>query len=378
MMNLQSVLSWTSLEIPQVPAWLPVGISFFTFQAQSYTIDVYYKVIPAEKSLLRFSLFVSFFPQLVAGPIVKARHFLPQLQRIPKVQWEDVSFALFSISTGLMLKMVVADNLAQYTIALKAPLYEVRHSLNLLVLSWAFMVQIFGDFAGYSAIAIGLARLFGYRLPINFNAPFIALGFNDFWKRWHITLTNWFKDYLFLRMAMRGPLKGKMYHGLGLTFLASGLWHGAHWTYVIWGALQGLGCIVDMAYHRSHGPRWAPSGWRAFLIWALTFQCICWLGVVFFHHEMDPVLGYFSFLFGEGWQQPLLLPRVADMIFFMMPVLVIHLYVLLEERTRKQKKCSFLLDLREKSSFQMVMTGLNLCLLSLMWGEKQGFIYFAF
>ena len=366
--NLQMLLSFTSFQLPEVPVWLPVGISFFIFQIQSYIFDVYYRVIPAETSLLRFSLFVSFFPQLVAGPIVKARHFLPQLLKRTHVTWEDVHMGIWNISTGLVLKVVVADNLAHYTLALKEPMVDVRHSLNLVVLSWAFMVQVFGDFAGYTSIAIGLARICGYQLPINFNAPFLALGFNDFWKRWHISLTHWFKDYVFLRLAMGSVWKGKMYRCLVLTFLASGLWHGATWTYVIWGGLHGLGCVIDSVFSRAQGPHFKWRWWQALAMWGITFQSVCFLGIFFYHQKCASAFHYFQQLFGPGWQQPLILPVMADVIFFMLPVLILHL-VALSKTAQQWISLPWIRSL---------CIGLNLVLLCGLWAEQRGFIYFAF
>jgi D-alanyl-lipoteichoic acid acyltransferase DltB (MBOAT superfamily) len=356
-----------SLEGLSEHLWLPIGISFFTFQVQSYLLDVYYRVIPIERSWVRLSLFVMFFPQLVAGPIVKARHFLPQLKEQSKISQRDIEVGLLLITSGLLLKIVVADNLAHYTIALQSPMQEIRHSLNLLVLSWAFMVQVFGDFSGYTSIAIGLARLLGYRLPKNFNDPFLATGFNDFWSRWHMSLTNWFKDYVFLRLASRSVLQGRLQVCLMLTFLVSGLWHGPYWTYVLWGGLHGLGCVIDGKIHRKNGPRWKPKGLRAFCYRIFTFQMVCFLGIFFYHKTFSDVFKYFRALFIGGWSQPLMMPRLADMLFFMLPVVVMHTYAYF----RKE------MDL-EKTKASPYLIGLNLVLLSSLWSDSQAFIYFAF
>jgi alginate O-acetyltransferase complex protein AlgI len=363
--NLQVFLNFTPYHLPEVPVWLPVGISFFIFQIQSYIFDVYYRVIPAEPSLLRFALYVSFFPQLVAGPIVKARHFLPQLSVPAKICWAEIRKGLLEISTGLMLKVVVADNLAQFTLALQVPMVEVRHSINLLVLSWAFMIQVFGDFAGYSSIAIGLARCFGYQLPQNFNLPFLATSFNDFWKRWHISLTQWFKDYVFLRLATQSRLKGRPRISLMLTFLLSGLWHGANWSYIIWGGLHGLGCIAET---RRMKKTTSVSKWILPLKWLMTFQLVCFLGIFFYHQRLHDVLVYFEALFVRGWSQPLIWPRVADMLFFMLPVVFMHGIGFWE--THKKIKWG--------PVAQGLGLALNIVLLCSLWGEQRGFIYFAF
>ncbi len=354
--------------LPEVSAWLPVGISFFTFQIQSYLFDVHYKVIKAETSPLRFSLFVMFFPQLVAGPIVKARQFLPQLQQRPKLDLDDIRAGLLAISSGLVLKVVVADNLAHYTAALQVPSCELRHSLNLLVLSWAFMVQVFGDFAGYSSIAIGIARLLGYRLPLNFDLPFLATGFSDFWKRWHISLTQWFKDYVFLRLATRSLFRQRLQLCLLITFFLSGLWHGPHWSYVLWGGLHGCACVLDGWRLRKKGPRWKPRGWSALWRWALTFQGVCFLGIFFYHKNLGDVVAFFEALLLSGWDQPYLWPRMADMLFFMAPVAVMHLVCLWRP----------LLELVRAPVLAPYLIGLNLLLLCSLWGQAQTFIYFTF
>ena len=347
-----------------------MGISFFTFQIQSYLLDVYYRVLPPEKSWLRVALFACFFPQLVAGPIVKARHFLPQLQVLPSVKGEDLLMGVQWITSGLFLKVVIADNLAQYTLALADPTYTVRHALNLLVLSWSFMAQVFGDFGGYSLIAMGLARCLGYRLPLNFNAPFLAVGFNDFWKRWHISLTQWFRDYLFLRLSMGSFLKGRLYTCLLITFLVSGFWHGAHWSYVVWGGLHGLGCALETWCTR-RGWRWSNPMVRG-LQWAITFQSVCFLGIFFYHTSLSSALGYFSALVGESWHQPLILPRMADMVFFLGLLALHHLVIWCREASRSFHAWS------ETMGARSLLILLNLLALCSMWGEARTFIYFQF
>ena len=223
---------------------LPVGISFYTFQSLSYTIDVYRRRIPHEPDFVRFATFVSFFPQLVAGPIVRAIDFLPQLQSDREYRWRDTIDGFGQILLGFFKKVVVADSLA----LLVDQMYdqpEGYSSLNIAIVATLFAFQIYGDFSGYSDIAIGVARILGFELPKNFNFPFFATSNADLWRRWHISLSTWLKDYLYI------PLGGSRFgrwmtnRNLLITMTLAGLWHGANWTYVVWGLLYGLALVVE-------------------------------------------------------------------------------------------------------------------------------------
>lgn len=218
---------------------LPVGLSFYTFEALSYTIDVYRGLLEPRKNFLDVILFISFFPHLVAGPIVRARQLMPQFDSLPRARRDAINNAIFLIILGLFLKCVLADNTAVRVNALFGSWQTNSVSQN-----WAagtlFGVQIYGDFAGYSAIAIGIARLMGYTIPANFRFPFGALGFQDFWRRWHISLSSWLRDYLYITLG--GNQKGKIrtHINLLLTMLLGGLWHGASYMFLLWGGLHGL------------------------------------------------------------------------------------------------------------------------------------------
>jgi D-alanyl-lipoteichoic acid acyltransferase DltB (MBOAT superfamily) len=232
-------LDWTTLNIV-----LPVGISFYTFQSLSYTVDIYRKKIPHEPDFIRFATFVSFFPQLVAGPIVRASEFLPQLQADRKYQWSDTVDGFGQVLLGFFKKVVVADSIA----IVVDPMYEFPAgygSLNILIIAFLFSVQVYGDFAGYSDIAIGTARMLGFEFPKNFNFPFFASSLTDFWRRWHITLSTWLRDYVYIPMGGNRGTNFATSRNVFLTMLIGGLWHGAAWTYVIWGALFGLVLVVE-------------------------------------------------------------------------------------------------------------------------------------
>ncbi len=224
---------------------LPVGLSFYTFQTMSYTIDVYKKRIKPTRNLLSFLCFVSFFPQLVAGPIEKASNLLPQFSKKRSFKTEEVKEGLRQILWGLFKKMVIADN-AAYIVNMVYASPEDYGSLSLLYASVLFFFQIYGDFSGYSDIAIGTAKLFGFKLSKNFNIPYLAKSVTDFWQRWHITLTRWFTDYVYfpiIQKKLRSNTRRNV--AIFLTMGLIGLWHGADWTFVIFGIFQGILIILE-------------------------------------------------------------------------------------------------------------------------------------
>ena len=240
--SLATVLDWFGWHFTwQNPGIiLPVGISFYTFTALSYTIDVYRgKIRPAESSLLVFATYECLFPHLVAGPILRASSFLPQLKRDHPFDWTSAGRGIQMILWGYLLKLCLADNAAMFA----DPRFdhpELFTSASLAVAVLAFAFQIYGDFAGYSLIAIGLARLMGYDFGINFNKPYFAANFSEFWQRWHISLSSWIRDYIYIPLggSQHGPSRTTA--NLFLTMFLAGLWHGAGWTYVVWGLLHGL------------------------------------------------------------------------------------------------------------------------------------------
>lgn len=221
---------------------LPVGISFYTFQVLGYVIDVYRGRIEAERNIIRYSLFVSFFPQLVAGPIERSENLLNQIRAIEKpmpINWERVRDGLVYMLYGYFVKMVLADNLAMYVDKVYEQ-YYFYGSIELIIAAIFFSIQIYCDFSGYSIIAIGAAEVMGFKLMENFHAPYFATSIKDFWRRWHISLSTWLKDYIYIPLGGNRCSKMRYYSNLMLTFLISGLWHGANWTFVIWGGLHGL------------------------------------------------------------------------------------------------------------------------------------------
>lgn len=237
-------LSITPLTLDTHIFLLPVGISFYTFQALGYSIDVYRGVIPHERSFLNYALFVSFFPQLVAGPIERAAHFLPQLKQDHIFEYKRVSAGLKLMLWGFFQKVVIADGLAVMADKVfDAPTLATGQQAVLGILF--FTIQIYCDFGGYSNIAIGAAQVLGFDLMTNFAQPYFSASVREFWRRWHISLSSWLKDYIYFPLGGSRCSTLRRCFNLMLTFLASGLWHGAKWTFVIWGALHGALCCLE-------------------------------------------------------------------------------------------------------------------------------------
>jgi alginate O-acetyltransferase complex protein AlgI len=256
---------------------LPIGISFFTFKTLSYTIDVYRREIPACRSLWRYAMFVSYFPELVAGPIVRASVFLPQLERKLERSWARTSVGLQLILLGVTKKLFVADRLA----TLVNPVFSTPEAYSqgtVISAVIAYSLQIYCDFSGYSDMAIGVSRIIGFDLPENFNMPYLATSITEFWRRWHITLSQWLRDYLYVPLGGNRNGQRRTYVNLLLTMLLGGLWHGAAWTFVVWGLLHG----VALAVHKL----WSSVPQRESLAskiagWAITYAFVS-LAWVFF------------------------------------------------------------------------------------------------
>ena len=279
---------------------LPIGISFHTFQSMSYTIDAYKGVIPTERSFVRFLTFVSFFPQLVAGPIERAHNLLPQLQQTPRITRRDLTDGLSLFLVGFFKKVALADYLAQYV----DPVYGnpgLFQAPALILATLAFAWQIYFDFSGYTDMARGIAALMGFRMMLNFNNPYAATGLGDFWNRWHISLSTWFKDYLYFPLGGSRRGKSRTYINMFITMIVSGIWHGAAWTFVVWGGLHALGrCLTreleQTEVYQQRIPRLAKQ------LAVFTFVAFTW---IFFRAQSLSDAGLIiSRIFTTGWADP--------------------------------------------------------------------------
>jgi alginate O-acetyltransferase complex protein AlgI len=261
---------------------LPVGISFYTFQSMSYTIDVYRNGNAVCRNFVDFALYVSFFPQLVAGPIIRSQNFLPQLGTRPEVSADDALRAFDLIFRGLFKKVFIADTLAVYVDLVFSHPADYG-TVNQLVAIYSFAIQIYCDFSGYSDIAIGIALLLGFRIPVNFNLPYLATGPSDFWRRWHISLSTWLRDYLYISLGGNRSSRWKTYRNLIITMVLGGLWHGAGWGFIVWGIFHGVWLAIHRALFRD-------SDWMRiprFIAVPVTFHLVCF-GWIFFR---APTLG---------------------------------------------------------------------------------------
>jgi D-alanyl-lipoteichoic acid acyltransferase DltB (MBOAT superfamily) len=229
---------------------LPVGISFYTFHGLSYIIDIYYKRIKAERNFVDYSLFVSYFPLLVAGPIERATHLLPQLKIKREFNYEKAKEGIYQIIWGLVKKVVIADTCAMYANAVFDH-YNSMNSLSLLLGAVYFAFQIYGDFSGYSDIALGVSKLFGIDLLKNFDFPYFSRDIAEFWRKWHISLSSWFRDYLYIPLGGSKGSKWFQIRNVLIIFLVSGFWHGASWTYVTWGLINALYFIPLLLLHKN-------------------------------------------------------------------------------------------------------------------------------
>ena len=263
---------WNTLNII-----LPVGISFYTFQSMSYTIDVYRKQIPVETNFLRFATFIAFFPQLVAGPIVRASDFLPQFQKDRDFEWNRLTTGLGQIIWGFFKKVAIADSLAPFVDQCFAS-PDSFTSIHLLIGVVFYSFQIYCDFSGYSDIAIGLARIMGFDFPDNFKKPYFSQNFSEFWTRWHITLSSWLRDYLYISLGGNRHGDFKTQRNLMITMLLGGLWHGASWVFVFWGFLHGSYLIFQRVLGKPFGrildilrtPKFLRIAINIFIVYTLT------------------------------------------------------------------------------------------------------------
>jgi D-alanyl-lipoteichoic acid acyltransferase DltB (MBOAT superfamily) len=279
---------------------LPVGISFFTFQSLSYTIDFYLGNVERERNLLRFATFVCFFPQLMAGPIERARHLLPQFRQCPPLRLQNFTDGASLFLVGLFKKLALANYLSFYV----ERVYDHPKAFGapaLMLATFAFGWQIFFDFSGYTDMARGVARLMGFNLILNFNNPYLATGLGDFWSRWHISLSSWFRDYVYIPLGGNKLGTFKTYRNLFLTFFISGIWHGAAWTFFIWGILHATGVMITRELERSAVYRERiPRAAKQFGVF--VFVCFAW--IFFRAGSLDDALLIVNRIFTAAWHDP--------------------------------------------------------------------------
>ncbi|MBL8135270.1 MAG: MBOAT family protein [Acidobacteria bacterium] len=321
----------TTLRLPEFSLVLPMGISFYTFQTLSYTIDVYRGELAPVRNFPRFLLFISFFPQLVAGPIVRASEFLPQIPRPRRLHARVFYQGAWLLIVGFFLKMVCADNLAAYVDEHWDRGYREGADATFVVwLGVMFSGQIFADFAGYSTIARGLGYLLGYRFPDNFNAPYLAATFKNFWERWHITLSRWLRDYLYVPLGGNRGSRQRTLLNLLLVMLLGGLWHGAAYTFIVWGAIHGL-CLAGERVLGLHRP--LPRPWVVRAAWFAVVQMAVLVAWIYFRStSVGGATTFVANLVVGAWRLPDV--WMVQALLFVAPLVVVHAWTWLDERGR--------------------------------------------
>jgi D-alanyl-lipoteichoic acid acyltransferase DltB (MBOAT superfamily) len=276
---LQNYTNWTGKPAPEWHWVLPVTLSFYVFQALTYTIDIYRRDAKGTQSYLSYLAAVSFFPTTLAGPITRISTLIDQFEKPRKLEAIDGGRALFLIGMGLTKKLLIADYLSANLVNRVFDFPALYSGMEVLIAVYAYALQIYFDFSGYTDIAIGSALLLGIKLPPNFNAPYAAVNIADFWRRWHITLSNWLRDYLYFSLpGLRSKWKIFTYWNLFITMVIGGLWHGASWTFVIWGAIHGLGLAVHRFFQVSRNNKKATGFWKYFNIFVtVQFVCFAWI-----------------------------------------------------------------------------------------------------
>jgi len=355
---------------------LPIGISFYTFEGISLMVDVfrtgeYGKLkVAVDRNFFRHwlntALFVSFFPHLVSGPILKAHDFLPQIRQkyFSYIHWE---YAFKAIVLGYFLKMVVADNLNQQTFWIAYPHFQYLGQITLTALLFGYSIQIFSDFAGYSLIALGVASLFGYRLQVNFDFPYISSSFSEFWRRWHISLSTWLKEYLYISLG--GNRKGKVntYINLIITMGLGGLWHGAAWSYAVWGLWHGMALAAERLIRDYVRIPWAehPLYVVAKTIFVFVFVTFGWL--LFKLPEFSQTVDFLRAM-AANTMVTNAKRIIISIILFSLPSILYHFYYLLRSRGIYTMG----------RAVEIIVYGVMLFLIIVNSGESNAFIYFQF
>jgi D-alanyl-lipoteichoic acid acyltransferase DltB (MBOAT superfamily) len=366
-------------EISFLDLLLPVGISFYTFQAIGYTIDVYKGTISAEKNFITYALFISFFPQLVAGPIERAKNLLPQFYRIHQFDTGRFMQGAKLILWGYFMKVVVSDRLAIYVNFVYGNI-SYHSAITLIVAIIFFAFQIYCDFGGYSNIAIGCAKIMGFDLMTNFRRPYLSTSVIEFWRRWHISLSTWFRDYVYIPLGGNRCSRRRNYLNIFITFTISGLWHGANWTFIIWGALNGIFQIIEK-FTSGFRKKWA-TFFHLSKISAIihvfnvlfTFTIITATWVFFRSANIDTALQIFNKMVNISKGALFTLPFQA-LLYSSCFTIVLIVSDILQERNGDKH---FFLE--NKSPLVRYITYLSLVIIILLFGVFDGsrFIYFQF
>jgi len=370
----------TPINVQGLNIILPVGISFYTFQTLSYTIDVYKRKLEPTKDFIAFTAFVSFFPQLVAGPIERATNLLPQFYKERTFEYNKAVDGLRQILWGLFKKIVIADNSAQ--IANEIFNNSADYSGSTLVLGAIFFTfQIYGDFSGYSDIAIGTSRLFGFNLKQNFAFPYFSRDIAEFWRRWHISLSTWFRDYLYIPLGgSRGGTWMKVRNTFAI-FIVSGFWHGANWTFIVWGALNALYFLPLLLLNKNRTNtdtvaqgKYLPT-LKEFYQIAITFSLTVLAWIFFRAENIGHALDYLSTIFSKSL---FTIPHFIGMRTALITLILISIFILVEWLGRNEQYAIERLGIKWKKTYRWSFYFIILTTLFIFSGKEQQFIYFQF
>lgn len=359
---------------------LPVGISFYTFQTLSYTIDIYKEKLKPTRNFIAFSAFVSFFPQLVAGPIERAQNLLPQFQQKRIFDYSNAVDGLRQILWGLFMKIVIADNSAVFANTIFNNSTDYNGS-TLLIGVLFFTFQIYGDFAGYSNIAIGTARLFGFNLMQNFAYPYFSRNIAEFWRRWHISLSTWFRDYLYIPLGGSRVSKLNKIRNIFAIFIVSGFWHGANWTFIVWGALNALFFLPLLLTDNNRNYLDVVAKGKVFpsirelvnIFITFSFTMLAW---VFFRAEnISHALSYLNMMFSVSLFSMPIFPGKVDLL---TTIIVITIFLFIEWQGRQYKYAIERMFLSWKRPYRWFFYYLLVITILTFTGEQQEFIYFQF
>jgi D-alanyl-lipoteichoic acid acyltransferase DltB (MBOAT superfamily) len=359
---------------------LPVGISFYTFQTLSYSIDVYKRKLEPTKDFVAFSAFVSFFPQLVAGPIERATHLLPQFYKKRTFDYSKAVDGMRQILWGLFKKIVIADNCAEYANQIFNNSADMNGS-TLVLGALFFTFQIYGDFSGYSDIAIGTSRLFGFDLMRNFNFPYFSRDIAEFWRRWHISLSTWFRDYLYIPLGgSRGGTWMKVRNTF-MIFIVSGFWHGANWTFIVWGALNAIYFLPLLLTNNNRNNletvaqgKLLPSIKEVYFM-LLTFGLTVFAWIFFRAENIGHAISYISEILSPSLFS---IPKFAGMYNALITIILVGVFVLIEWFGREGQYAISNLGLKWKRPIRYVMYYAIIIVIFWFGGKEQQFIYFQF
>ncbi len=374
------LLFGTEIKADSLNIILPVGISFYTFQTLSYTIDVYNRKLAPTKKIIAFSAFVCFFPQLVAGPIERAKHLLPQFYKKRTFDYFIAVDGLRQILWGLFKKIVIADNCAEYANQIFSNSTYMNGS-TLVLGALFFTFQIYGDFSGYSDIAIGTSRLFGFDLMQNFNFPYFSRDIAEFWRRWHISLSTWFRDYLYIPLGGNRGSTWRKVRNTFIIFIVSGFWHGANWTFIVWGALNATFFLPLLLTNNNRNNLGTVAQGKIFpsikelAFMLLTFGLTVFAWIFFRAENIGHAISYIS-----GILSPSLftLPKFSEMYNALITLVLVTIFVVVEWFGREDQYAIARLGSKLKSPLKYVIY--YIIIIAIVWfkGNAQQFIYFQF